>query len=142
MLKLTNKVEYGMRALIRLYLNKYLTTRELANIELIPAPFLERIMIEFKNAGIVGGKRGPRGGYYLKKQPEDIKILDIIEILEGKFNVVKCLDDESSCSFVSRCLMKGFWNKVNKQFYDFLLSTSLRDIINEIEGNKKVKIKL
>ncbi|MEO0145001.1 MAG: Rrf2 family transcriptional regulator [candidate division WOR-3 bacterium] len=132
MLKLTNKVEYGIRALIRLYLNGHLTTKELSNIELIPEPFLERIMIELKNAGIVEGKRGPRGGYYLKKEPEEIKILDLIEVLEGKFNVVKCIDDESSCSFVSLCLMKGFWRKVNKQFYDFLSKTSLRDIIDEI----------
>ncbi len=134
MLKLTNKVEYGIRALIRLYLNGSLTTKELSHIELIPEPFLEKVMIELKDAGFVEGKRGPTGGYYLKRKPEEIKILDIIETLEGKFGIVKCVESDSNCSFVSKCLMKSFWKKMNQQFYEFLSSTSLKDIIDEIQN--------
>ena len=133
MLKLTNKVEYGIRALLRLHLNGSLTTKELSYIELIPESFLERIMAEFKNAGIVEGKRGPKGGYYLKKKPEDIKIIEIIELLEGKFGIVKCIESDNSCSFISMCLMKGFWRKMNEQIENFLSKMTLKDIIDEMK---------
>ena len=133
MLKLTNKVEYGIRALLRLHLNGSLTTKELSYIELIPESFLERIMAEFKNAGIVEGKRGPNGGYYLRKRPEDIKIIEIIELLEGKFGIVKCIESDNNCSFISMCLMKGFWKKMNEQIEDILSKMTLKDIIGEIK---------
>jgi len=133
MLKLTNKVEYGIRALLRLHLNGSLTTKELSYIELIPESFLERIMVEFKNAGIVEGKRGPKGGYYLKKKPEDIRIIDIIELLEGKLGIVKCIQSDNNCSFISMCLMKGFWKKMNEQIEHVLSKITLKDIIDEIE---------
>lgn len=133
MFRLSSKVEYGIRSLIRLYLNGPMTTKELSRIELIPEAFLERIMSELKYAGIVDGKRGPQGGYELVKDIGDIRIMDIVEALEGKPSIVKCIEDENNCSFVSLCLMRAFWKKTNIEFQKFLSSISLKDIIDELE---------
>ncbi|MCS7245306.1 MAG: Rrf2 family transcriptional regulator [candidate division WOR-3 bacterium] len=133
MFRLSSKVEYGIRSLIRLYLNGPLTTKELSRIELIPEAFLERIMSELKYAGIIEGKRGPQGGYELVKDIEEIRIIEIIQALEGKPSIVKCVENENSCSFVSLCLMKAFWKKANLEFQEFLSRISLKDIIDELE---------
>ncbi len=136
MIRLSNKVEYGIRALIRLSMRGNLTTRELAFMEFIPERFLEHIMKDFKDAGIVTGKRGPRGGYVLAKKPDEITLGDIIKALEGKTGIVKCLDDESACNLVSFCVMRSFWKKVQKELERALYNLTLQDILDDIRNER------
>lgn len=85
-MKLSNKGRYGVRALydIAFYNNgKPTQIREIAERSLIPARFLEQIFQDLKRAGIVGAKRGPKGGYHLAKPAKDISIGDVMRALEG-----------------------------------------------------------
>ena len=136
MIRLSNKVEYGIRALIRLSMRGNLTTKELAFMEFIPERFLEHIMKDLKDAGIVTGKRGPRGGYGLARKPEEITLGDIIKALEGKTGIVKCLDDENACNLVSFCVMRSFWKKVQDQLERALYSITLKDILDDIRNER------
>ncbi len=136
MIRLSNKAEYGIRALIRLSMKGNLTTRELAFMEFIPERFLEHIMKDFKDAGIVIGKRGPKGGYVLAKKPSEITLGDIIKALEGKTAIVKCLDDENACSLVAFCVMRSFWRKVQDQLEKAFYSITLQDILDDIKNER------
>ncbi|WP_050431279.1 RrF2 family transcriptional regulator [Chondromyces crocatus] len=85
-MKLSNKGRYGVRALFDIaYHNDGGPTqiREIAERELIPARFLEQIFQDLKKAGILGAKRGPRGGYHLTRPASEISIGDVIRALEG-----------------------------------------------------------
>jgi len=68
--------------------------REIAEREMIPARFLEQIFQDLKKAGILGAKRGPRGGYHLARPASAITIGDVFRALEGPI-VVCPADDES-----------------------------------------------
>jgi Rrf2 family protein len=94
--KLSNKGRYGVRALFDIaYHNDGRPTqiREIAERELIPARFLEQIFQDLKKAGILGSKRGPRGGYHLARPPAEIRIGDVMRALEGSTLVVMSDDD-------------------------------------------------
>ncbi|HSN96788.1 MAG TPA: Rrf2 family transcriptional regulator [Candidatus Nanopelagicales bacterium] len=90
-MKLSNKGRYGVRALFDIaYHNdgKPTQIREIAERELIPARFLEQIFQDLKKAGILGSKRGPRGGYHLARPPNEITLGDVIRALEGSTLVI------------------------------------------------------
>src|SRR3954454_15928661 len=95
--KLSNKGRYGVRALFDIAFHndgRATQIREIAERELIPARFLEQIFQDLKKAGLIGSKRGPRGGYHLARPGAEIPIGDIIRALEGPVAVMVA-DDET-----------------------------------------------
>src|SRR4030067_1338248 len=81
-MRLSKKTEYALRALIYAAQHPEGTTceiKERAERNRIPKKFLELILLELKNAGIVESRRGVGGGYLLARRPETIHSLEIIE---------------------------------------------------------------
>jgi Rrf2 family protein len=85
-MRLSKKTEYALKALIYAARHPEETTfqiKELAERNGIPKKFLELILLELKNAGIVESRRGVGGGYLLVRRPEEIRSSEIIEAIEG-----------------------------------------------------------
>src|SRR5262252_4297447 len=84
--KLSNKGRYGVRALFDIAFHndgRPTQIKDIASRESIPARFLEQIFQDLKRAGLVGAKRGPRGGYHLARPAYEIRIGDVVRALEG-----------------------------------------------------------
>jgi Rrf2 family protein len=95
--KLSNKGRYGVRALFDIAFHsdgRPTQIKEIAERELIPARFLEQIFQDLKKAGLIGSKRGPRGGYHLARPAEQISVGDVLRALEGPVAVMN--DDEGT----------------------------------------------
>lgn len=85
-MRLSKKTEYALRALI--YASRFpegttFQIKELAEKNRIPKKFLELILLELKNGGIMRSKRGVGGGYLLARRPEAIRSYEIIRVIEG-----------------------------------------------------------
>src|SRR5690349_15572842 len=96
--KLSNKGRYGVRALFDIAFHndgRPTQIREISEREMIPARFLEQIFQDLKKAGIIGAKRGPRGGYHLARPAAEITLGDVFRALEGPIVVVPSEDDAS-----------------------------------------------
>jgi Rrf2 family protein len=94
--KLSNKGRYGVRALFDIAFHGdggATQIREIAERELIPMRFLEQIFQDLKKAGLLGSKRGPRGGYHLARPAAEISLGDVIRALEGPVAVLLEGDD-------------------------------------------------
>jgi Rrf2 family protein len=95
--KLSNKGRYGVRALFDIAFHndgRPTQIREIAERELIPMRFLEQIFQDLKRAGIIGSKRGPRGGYHLARPAAEISLGDVIRALEGPVALMVAAEDE------------------------------------------------
>jgi Rrf2 family protein len=85
-MRLSKKAEYGLRALIyaaRFPEGTTFQIKDLAEKNGIPKKFLELILLELKNAGILRSRRGVGGGYLLERRPETIRSSEIIRAIEG-----------------------------------------------------------
>lgn len=85
-MRLSKKTEYALRALIYAAGFPQGTTfqiKDLAGKNDIPKKFLELILLELKNAGILTSRRGVGGGYILARRPEAIRSSEIIRAIEG-----------------------------------------------------------
>jgi len=130
-MKVSTKTQYGLRAMI--FLAKFgnkttpLSLREISKKEGIPLDYLEKIMTKLKNGNLIKSKKGLKGGYFLKKTPENIKVLEIVEVLEGKPKFAKCF--ESFCQKSKNCKAKILWDKLQRSINLTLSSITLKDLI-------------
>jgi Rrf2 family transcriptional regulator, iron-sulfur cluster assembly transcription factor len=92
-LRLTKKSKYAVRALMELALEdcgSTLGVYEIARRQRIPERFLEQIFGDLRRANILTSRRGARGGFCFAVPPEDITVLDIVEILDGEIRPARC----------------------------------------------------
>ncbi len=108
---LSKKSKYALRALLVLAGTSHakpVQIAELAAQERIPKKFLEAILLELKNKGLLHSKKGKGGGYRLAKRPEAISLGDVIRALDGPLAPLPCVsrtayrrceecDDEATC---------------------------------------------
>jgi Rrf2 family protein len=82
----TAKADYAVRAVVELADSSQGSPRkvdEIAQAQSIPVSFLENILTQLRSSGIVRSQRGPEGGYWLAKPPEEVNLADIIRAVEG-----------------------------------------------------------
>ena len=135
MLKFTLRVEYAIKALVRLGLSEEpMSVPQISNTENIPATFLEQIFVKLRRAGLVNSIRGKRGGYTLALPPDRITVLDVIEAVEGKYGLAKCLvpGGEEGCSVpITDCILRSVWSRLQYRIKDILSEITIETIIRE-----------
>lgn len=131
--------EYALRALV--YLSKApedsaVLGRELARATDIPANYLSKILLNLRNAGYVSTARGSGGGYKLNSKPEDIFLIDVVELFEGsKAKPVCFLSRVKSCGEEEACSAHKAWRELSMAYRGFLVSTT----VSMIAGPAKSK---
>ncbi len=137
-MKLSTKPRYGLRILLQIAIDnkegKAAQGRQIAKKQDISEPYLEQIMIPLKNAGYVRTTRGCNGGYFLNRKPEEITILDIIELFEGEFSLVECVTDPKACTRTKTCYTINVWKKLATTFKNAAEKITLASILEEQKG--------
>jgi Rrf2 family protein len=85
-MRFSKKTEYALRALMyaaRFPEGTTFQIRDLAEKNRIPKKFLELILLELKNAGVLASRRGVGGGYLLARRPETVRTDEVVEVFEG-----------------------------------------------------------
>ena len=138
MFSVPTKTQYGIRALVHLARSDAASvavssasqaSAEIAKAEGIPPKYLEGILVQLKAAGLVLSERGKNGGYKLAKPASAIRMLDIVEALEGEVKPVGCLDDSGVCAQGDCCLPRIFWVGLKDAIDGYLGSRTLMDVI-------------
>src|SRR3982750_4064175 len=91
---LSKKAKYGIQAVLQLaedFGQGSVLISDLAAKQQIPKKFLEQILLELKNAGILQSKSGKGGGYSLSRNPQQVTFGQVIRVLDGPFAPVPCV---------------------------------------------------
>ncbi|MBC8070854.1 MAG: Rrf2 family transcriptional regulator [Deltaproteobacteria bacterium] len=80
-MRLSTKARYGLRALVHVAHRGYASAQTIADQQSIPSRYLEEIIGELRRAGLVVGKRGPRGGYRLARPAAEISVAEVLAAL-------------------------------------------------------------
>jgi len=102
---MSQKCEYGLRILLELTGRQGkgpVSVSEIAMLQAIPQRFLELIIKELRESGVVRSHRGARGGYTLACDPKDLTVGRIVRLLDGSLNPMDC----TSCGGDRRCVMR------------------------------------
>ena len=123
---ITQKMKYALKALLVLADAAAMPAPEALTIEAIakrsgtPKRFLEHILLEVRNAGIIASTRGRSGGYQLIKPPAEISISELLRLIDGPIAPLPCLSrrayqrcedcvDEESCR-IRKVFADIFWS--------------------------------
>ncbi len=130
-MKFSTKTAYGVRVLLDLALHRAeepVPLRDIARRQELPLPYLERLIAPLVAAGIVRTKRGVGGGIYLARDPAEIRLDEVVRILEGSLAPMECVDDPGACARSSFCAVRDLWAEVREAMVQVLASTTLRDL--------------
>lgn len=133
---LTNKGKYGLKALVhlaRLPDGGSAFGAEIAEANQIPKKFLEAILLELKNAGMVRSKKGPGGGYALAMRAEDISVGRIVRAIDGPLAPLRCASRTAyqpcdDCADIASCTVRLAMLEVRDAMAEVLDKTSLADL--------------
>jgi Rrf2 family protein len=99
---LSKKTQYAFKALIYLAENSEngpVLIADISKNKTIPLKFLENILLELKNAGILGSKKGKGGGYFFNLAPDKVPLSKVIRLIDGPIALLPCV----SLNFYEKC---------------------------------------
>ena len=144
-MKLTTKSRYGVRAIFDIAYHgggMPAQIQDISDRQRISPRYLEQIFQKLKKAKILGSKRGPRGGYFLLKKPEEITLYDIVVSAEGPIELVFCVGEDTDgepcgapeCRMKDQCVASPLWQRVGEQIADVFRGTTIKDLCDRAEA--------
>jgi Rrf2 family protein len=138
---LSQRTKYALRALQVLAREEGkgpVLISELAERESIPKKFLESILLDLKNQGILDAKRGKGGGYYLRRSAEKIPLAQVIRALDGPIAPLPCASETSfrkcdECEDENTCGTRAIMKEVRDATAKILEQNSLADLVKRVD---------
>jgi Rrf2 family protein len=133
-MKISTRVRYGTRAMLDLALhsrNGPVLVKDIAARQQISARYLEQLLIALKVAGLVNSVRGTGGGFTLAKLPSQIKIIEIVQAMDGSVAPVGCVDTPEIYPRSVCCATRDVWTKVRDAISGVLDSITLENLMEQ-----------
>ena len=131
-MKLSTRGRYGTRALLELALHQGdgpVLLKDIAQRQQISLQYLEHLITPLIAGGIVRSTRGARGGVWLVKPPEEIRLSEVIQLLEGSIAPAECVNNPEICSRSKFCVTRDIWGELKEAMDEVLESTTLQDLV-------------
>ncbi len=144
-MKLSTKARYGTRTMLDLALNYGkgpVQVKEIAKRQEVSPKYLEHLIASLKAAGLVKAIRGFKGGYLLSRSPDQINLIEIIEVLEGSISLVDCVNDPEACSRQKSCAARDIWASMTNAMTEILNSTTLEDMVEGVKEKEHTDAKM
>jgi Rrf2 family protein len=147
MLKVSQKTEYAMRAMLELAIRRandgdvLVPARSLAEAQHVPLRFLEQQLGALHKAGLIESFRGAGGGCRLAREPSAIRVSEVVDAIEGSLYPMNCLDvADHTCFADSQCGLQELWSDVHVAIRKVFEDTTLADLLGRhIERRERVE---
>lgn len=122
--------EYAIRALLVLSREKgwRMHVKTICELDKLPVHFTRKALQTLTRYDLVDAIRGPKGGYTIKKAPEDIYLYDIINIFEPIKLQKQCLMGPHHCTLKKPCEFMSLWIKSENKLKEKLTKLSIADV--------------
>jgi len=141
-MKLSTRGRYATLALLDLALHPGegpVQLKDIARRQEIPQQYLEHLIGPLITGGLVRSIRGAKGGVWLAKEPHEIKLSKVIELLEGGITPVECVTNPMACARSGTCVTRDVWSDMKTAVDGVLEATSLLDLVER--HRKKIQPK-
>jgi Rrf2 family protein len=131
-MKTSRKTDYAIHALMILARNKNekVSVKQLMEQQNISKSYLAKVMQKLSSAQIVESSEGKYGGYRLVKKPGEIRLSEIVTIMEEGRNIFNCVDEKRGCNIKDRCKIHKVFKKAYQNMLKDLEKTSIKDILD------------
>ena len=137
-MKLSTKSRYGVRALFDMAYHAGtlpVQIKDISRRQKISPRYLEQIFQDLKKAGLLRSRRGPQGGYFLARKPQEITVMDIIHATEGEMALVDCVKtgkkSKKGCEFENQCITQQVWAEASRKLNEYLGTVTIKDLCDK-----------
>lgn len=130
-MELSRAADYAVRAVLELAgsgAESPFSTAEVARRQGIPRPMLAKIVPRLAQHGLVVSRRGSRGGLFLGRSPEDISLLEVVEAIEGRIVLNRCVRSPAECPLSASCAVHEQWKGAQVLLRGFLQSVTIANL--------------
>ncbi len=141
-MKLSTRGRYGTRLLLDLALHGRggpVQLKDIAHREQISLQYVQHLVTPLIAAGMVRSTRGARGGVWLAKSPQEIKLSEAVGVLEGSIAPAECIDDPKTCPRSDFCVTRDIWGELKEAMDGVLKSTTLQDLVERQKRKERPK---
>ena len=140
-MKISKKCRYGLRALIDLSANagdEYVVLGTLAERNGISPQYLEQVFANLRRAGIVKGIKGSQGGYRLDVDPKELTVSEILEALDGSYQIEdEEIPEDSHGRGIAVSIQELVIDQINVQMEQVLKNVTLDDLKKNYLDNRE-----
>ncbi len=116
--------EHGIDAVIR--------RQEIVESQELSVDYVEQLLLRLKEAGFVRSQRGAHGGYALARDPADITVAAVLEVMEGPLNVSHC--DRRGCTQAASCPTRPVWDEASAALQAVMTAHTIAELAQQAEG--------
>lgn len=138
-MKLSTKGRYGVKAMVDLaihYGNSPVSIKTISERQSISEYYLEQLFSPLRKAGLIKSIRGAQGGYVLNREPKDITVADVMNVLEGPIEIAECIEG-TECDNVDFCATRLLWEKIKNSIDEVMENITLQDIVDDYINMKE-----
>lgn len=135
MLKISRLTDYGLLASVYLARNtgQVIAAREIAEFYHLPVPAVTKVLKTLHQCGLVSSHRGVAGGYLFDGDPESVTLGQLIEMLEGPWDLTECEtidhDGNATCAIRVACPSRRFMFGINRAIKGAFEQVTLGDLV-------------
>ena len=133
-MRISTRGRYALRMMLDMALadsGKPVRVKEIAERQEISEKYMEQIMSILNKAGFVRSVRGPQGGYFLTRKPEEYTVGMILRLTEGSLSPVDCLDEGAeNCPRQESCVTFILWRQLDDAIRGVVDKVTLQDLVD------------
>jgi Rrf2 family protein len=137
-MQISTRTEYALRALLEMSktTNEPISAREICERQHLPKKYIERLLNNMRNAGLVESTSGAKGGYILARKPEQISLLNVMQAVEDHSWEMSCISNPPEHCLGKDCCLHVVWGDVYQNMKSILDGYSLERIDEMMEFNQ------
>jgi Rrf2 family transcriptional regulator, iron-sulfur cluster assembly transcription factor len=139
---LSNTAKYAIRAVIYVAMNgkegEKLGIKKISADLKIPSPFLGKIMQSLAKHKLLNSTKGPHGGFGLGKKPENISLMDIVEVVDGVDSFNECIVGLESCTVEEKhCPIHSRYAEIRSELKTYFEGQSIATLVKDIKDSNE-----
>jgi len=137
---ISNSSKYALIGVLYLAVNsseeKKILAKDLSGNTGVPKAYLSKLMQELKRHNLISSTRGPNGGFYLTDENREVRLIDIINVIDGDYRLTTCILSLHQCNEEHPCPLHSLMGDTKSKFVHHLENTKVQDLVNDIKkGN-------
>jgi Rrf2 family protein len=125
--------EYALQAVLFLSVQekgKFFSAFDISKQLGVPKEFVSKIMQKLSNYGIISSRKGKNGGFYFSRNPEELRLIDIVIAIDGLEIFHNCVLGFPGCGTQTPCPVHNKWGKLRDETYAMLSQETIKDLID------------
>ncbi|WP_394973011.1 RrF2 family transcriptional regulator [uncultured Croceitalea sp.] len=137
---ISNSSKYALKAILYLAVNtseeEKLLAKNLSGLANVPKAYLSKLLQKLVRHNLISSVRGPHGGFYLTEENRNVRLIEVINLIDGIDRLTSCMLSLNKCDEKYPCPLHESVGDMKTKFIENLEKTSIQDLVEDIKTGK------